>query len=882
MSKSREVAIGARLAAALAIRRTSWYRVGVPRPTGPGLHDPYWYEAVVGLRYVVDLLDDASGVRSVTFQAPGIEGVDDVVVEYAGARRLGIQVKHTRTATRLQFSDVVGGGEGAASLLRRLSRGWRTLMADGFEASTELFTNRQITAPDSTGSGGVNLGVFWSAVGAAVQGAQSIQDVAPPPEYATAWTQWLQELDELTLEEQLAFLRGLRIDAGALDFDGQERAVLDRLTVIFGDIRAQTAEQIFDRLVRQLTVWTTSRRGDRVSVTREQVLAAIGLPREETVGEHDFAPPAPFFRDREAFAEHLGQALLAEASSPIVFLTGPAGCGKTSIVSALANRLNPIVDLRFHAFRPISPETATLAPDYSRTATAVALWGDLLIQLRMRYFAERLADFRVPARNDLLNDEPARLRSHVLRLAALLAEQRGRPTVIAIDGLDHAARGRTLAPEQLGHQSLLDWLVPPSDVPAGVRFLIAGQPYADAYPSWLREGRAVHVEEVPLIATADVELLLRSDPGAFPSDQIPRAAAIISELSRGNTLAAVYAAVEARSATDAADLRARLERRQLQDGLEEYYNRIWEAAVRPLRSASAAVDVRLATALAISSARLTGGLLQGFFPDATFDELDWQRALQALAPIVEERGGTFAVRHNDVRIFLTRLLQRDADAHVAAASSIADYYRNAPATPAKHVDLVRALMFANRHAELPAVFTPNFVVDGWVVERSVAELTDQAHRAMSAVTRETGWETLHTFALGLRTLQQLQGALQWLDEEGPPAPLSMCLPSEASACCGRHHCPIVPPRGGRRPMCERPDAARRRHDRSRLRRVTPGTRIDAFAVSRWQSVGCVRTGQLLLSRRCGAYGISMPFVGAGLLPVDMIYSHRRPPRRNSA
>jgi|GEM_PF-1709492 len=751
----------------------------MPRPASPGLHDPYWYEAVVGLRYVVDLLDDSSGVRSVTFQAPGIEGVDDVVVEYADARRLGIQVKHTRSATRLRFGDLVNGSDSASSLLRRLSRGWKALTADGLEASTELFTNRQIGGADESSSA-TSLAAFWLAISGAVQRAATMPDIIVPMEHAAAWTQWLRELDELTPDDQLTFLRTFRIDAGALDFEGQERAVIGRLTAIFGDIRSQTAEQVYDRLVRQLTVWTTSRRGTQIAVTKEQVLAAIGLPREEPVGEHDLAPPAPFFRDRETFAQQLGEALLADGSTPVVFLTGPAGCGKTSIVSAIANRLDPVIDLRFHAFRPISPETATLAPDYSRTATAVALWGDLLIQLRTRYFAGRLGEAGVPARNDLLNDEPARLRSHVLRLAALLATERGRPTVIAIDGLDHAARGRALAPEQLGgRQSLLDWLVPPSDVPGGVRFLIAGQPHADAYPSWLADSPGVRVEEVPLIATADIAMLLRDEPGQFPSDQIPRAAAIISELSRGNTLAAVYAAVEARTSADAAELQAKLESRQLQDGLEEYYNRIWQAAVTPMRSASPAVDVRLATALAISSARLTAGLLQGFFPDAAFSDLDWQRAFQALAPIIEEQGGSYAIRHNDVRIFLTRLLRRDAAAHASAASSIANYYRDAPASPAKHIDLVRALTFANRQTELPAVFTPSFVVDGWVVERSVAELVDQAHQAVAAVSSETGWDTLHTFALGLRTVQQLQNALQWLDEGGPPAPIPACLSSEA-------------------------------------------------------------------------------------------------------
>jgi len=38
-------------------------------------------------------------------------------------------------------------------------------------------------------------------------------------------------------------------------------------------------------------------------------------------------------------------------------LTGKPGVGKTSVVSALANRREPVIDLRYHAYKPITPST---------------------------------------------------------------------------------------------------------------------------------------------------------------------------------------------------------------------------------------------------------------------------------------------------------------------------------------------------------------------------------------------------------------------------------------------------------------------------------------------------------------------------------------------
>ena len=77
-----------------------------------GIGDPYWFEWSVGLDYVVQMLSPDSGIASVTLQASGDKGLDDVVVCFTNGRNRYIQVKHTRVADTLSFGDLVSEPDG--------------------------------------------------------------------------------------------------------------------------------------------------------------------------------------------------------------------------------------------------------------------------------------------------------------------------------------------------------------------------------------------------------------------------------------------------------------------------------------------------------------------------------------------------------------------------------------------------------------------------------------------------------------------------------------------------------------------------------------------------------------------------------------------------
>ncbi len=753
------------------------------RPAQPGLHDPIWYELTFAQCQIVEMLDPNSDIDSVTIQAPKVRGIDDVVVTKRDGSAAYYQLKHSRVGGSISLPNFARAEPGEPTLLRQLAEGWAEQTRKGRRCETHLITNRRPSSRQSRTADGVHwppLAAFWKWLSSAVAGATTTGSVAPPAEWAGAWRLWQAELAALSDGEQLLFLKTLHLELGGDDTVGLEAAIRARLAGLFG-IPAETASRALAQLDHELRKWATSRRGDDVAVTAEKACAAFAAGGSEAIGDHALSPPAPFFGTRDAFVSILAARIRARRKG-IVFLTGPAGCGKSSVVSALANRADPLVDLRFHAFRPLTPQSKSIPEDVGRSVTAVALWGDLLVQLRAQFFQRRLWEHKVPVRNDFLLENPDVMRAHVMRLASLLAKERGRPTVIAIDGVDHAARARHLTPEVLaGRLSLLSSLVPPDEVDEGVVFLIAGQPGWQGYPAWLRTPDPnVETIEVPEISVADIEALVREAPGPLPPLEAGAAARIIAKFTRGNTLASVYAALEARAAPDLLHLEAHLESRRLGGGIEAYYSALWEGALSGTTSAKPAIETQLATALALSSARLTGDLLAAFYPRSGYAAADWEAVLRKLEPIVEGGPSGYAIRHNDLRVFLMTRLGADRRLPVESAGAIADYYLTAGPSAARHADLFRALEFAERTRELPAAFSPEYVAEAVALRRPVPELEEQARLALTAAGRMTDWAHVHTLALGLATFRQARSVADYYQlDSSMPLPAPPCAVSEA-------------------------------------------------------------------------------------------------------
>jgi hypothetical protein len=722
-----------------------------------GSGEPYWYEWTVGLLKVVEMLHSDSDIESVTLQHHGPKGWDDVLVVRANERREWYQVKHSAEGQNFTFGTLVSADESGDSLLRQLFTAWREMGLTRSRDRCILFTNREAGEQASTSKAGVarpGLLKFLAWLRDALTSSRGLQDCVPPPEFAGAWTEWLHQLRDGDDKAKLEFLSAFEVRTNESDLSQLTHTVLLNLSEVFGVAEAK-ARPLLQALDYALRDWTRS--GE--SITPEAALDALVLEERNHADHRAPPPPAPFFPSRELFLKELERSLIKRDGPPVLFLSADPGSGKTSILSQLANRrtedaLKGVVGIRYFAFRPITPTSPIIPPDADRFVKADTLWFELLQQLR-RGLRGRLRAYSVPVRNELLDWSTAR--EHVLRLAERLSVELGRPFVIAIDGIDHAARAEIHDPSSV--REFFRSLPAPEELDRrGIRFLIAGQPSENypQYPDWLRlPSQQVQHLSIGTLEKPDIDLLLQSSAPELARDQLAMCNHVVREITQGNTLAVVFAAAEAAFCSDADQLRERLMNRELQSGITAYYRNIWDHC---LKDEPPDISMVLAGALSLARERVNGALLISAYPTLKRSAAQWDMLLGRLGPLLVAEDKGYRVRHNDLRVFFrNRLKASPAVLRRTIASGLADHYVKLSSNRRiSHASLFVLLRDAGRDDEWPRFFTVHWVMEAAALGLSYYDIEPECVAAIRSVARMKVWSLLGELGCACETLQRWQ------------------------------------------------------------------------------------------------------------------------------
>lgn len=748
-----------------------------------GIGDPYWYEWGIGLLKAVEMLNPDSGIDAVAFQMNGVKGWDDVVIRFSSGHQDYYQVKHSRPRSNLTFSDLVAKDENGTSLLGSLSSAWYEMGLCGTDTSCFLITNRSA----GTGSGRSKRGTLYPPLASFIEHlsgeiatATSLEAIRVPDEWRDAWDLWVTEIGGIAPDEKLQFMRAVSISTEAPQLDEMHDRLATSLSATLG-ITNNQAIPLVRNLLSALLNWTTSLRGTKEWVTAEDVLESLAESEPDIFGYCDVPTPMPFFPSREAAVADITGLLTGTSEHQIVFLQADPGSGKTSVVSRIVNQRADdysklVVDIRYYAYKPITPDSPALPADADQSASSESLWYALLSQIRER-LRGRLLQLRVPVRNHFITPDQAR--DHVLRLSSALAQEKHAPFVIVIDGIDHAARAH-----RKGLPSLLQSLPAPESIPKGVRILIAGQPAAGypEYPIWLRSRHEL-VAPIGLgpIEIQDTRLLLSNSATRLSADDLEHAARLIQEIAGGNTLAAVFSIAEAERCQTLDELQGRLTNSQLHSGVHAYYQAIWNAAIP---ASPTGIAPYLSAVLCLLRERITGAIMHQAFPAWGKPVPEWDAILTSLEPLVVRDESGFRVRHNDIRVFLERELRTDDTALRQVASLLSDYYTGPSADPYfRQESLFALLQVADRAAEKARFFDPAWVLDAAAYGRNMSTIHQEAEEAFQAVPDLKDWDTALAVACGGLTLMKLSDCIDSYPDllectDMSQAPLPQCLETE--------------------------------------------------------------------------------------------------------
>lgn len=736
--------------------------------TKPGMGDPYWYEWSIGQEYILDMLNPDNNISSVSLQDNISLGLDDIVIRYGNDEVFCIQVKHTRNNDTITFGDMVSHDSEDSkgrSLLAQLAESWYEEKGNFSKIVPYVYTNRKIGVISSKSKldGQPDkylrppLKNFWSVVRTEIEKVESLSEVIlPMEEWKDAWQVWQEQLSGIPKEEErIEFLRLLRIETNKPGLDDIEKVLLDKLSKCFS-ITTLQAESLLASLDHALRRWATSQR-KKIEVCVEDVYEALSLNKPIKVFNHNLRPPYPFFDSRKNLVDEL-RAELIRGKSKITFLSGLPGIGKTSVVSLLTNDHESAIDIRYFAYEPIKVNSEYLPFDVNDRVNPEVFWGEMLSQLRT-ILKGSLSKYKVPLRNDFLSVKD--IREKFLSISESFGKDRGRPVVIAIDGIDHAARAGT------NTRTFLETLVSPEYTTDNIKFFISGQPieaYTD-YPKWLKNNENfISYFDVPFIQESDILSLIQTQKEMIISEEdYYILAKLIYEFSQGNTLSAIFAVYEAKDNLNINDVKKKLIERKLSGNITEYYNTIWGSAIRNAKQYFPFIEYRLAGCFSLLSERINSDILQKIFYDSGISKLDWNNILIALKPLVIEENDGYRLLHNDVRVFLTKIINGEKDRLAEVAGYIADYYKKL-AEPSVHYynEMFNFLELANRENEIVELFTPSYILEGYVSGLDIYDLKKQTQNVFKILREKQirDWGVIHQVTCAVNTLTQIEKSME--------------------------------------------------------------------------------------------------------------------------
>lgn len=728
----------------------------------PGIGDPYWYEWYVGLTNVIEMINPDSNISYVILQAENYDVIDDVVVGYKdGKEEHCYQIKHEIgdiNKSNLTFAKLIDNKKDKPSLLRTIAQGWEEAQTGNSEVNKRipiLYTNREYGTNNRkrvfNGESYTAYGLehFYKELKKKLNEVESIEKIVfDDNDLDTQWHEFKEKI-LLSEEKMYDFLKDFLIFENSPNLEELEMEMKLKLIRYF-NCPEGTADKLFNQLAAQLRIWSTTRRKNE-KIMVEDVYETLSIGMDISRGNHDLYPPCPFFKSREEFSNNLINKL-ETSDSPVIFVSGEPGSGKTSIASYLYKVRN-VFTLRFYAFRPISPEMRIYEND-AGLCDIRSFWGDLLIQLREK-FQGKLCQDSVPVVNELCSD--IKLKKEVLRLSEILYKRNGTKVYICIDGIDHAARSKN-------NMTFLDDLPCPNEIPEGVCFVMFGQPpeLYDKYPEWLKNSNElVEKYQMPKLKESDIEQLFRNVKSSWLFSENVSLNEIIRatmQKTNGNNLSVVFAVEEAKQCDTVESYYKILDNKHANGDVCKYYSYIWTHTAEMLKRQGIQIsfpDVVIASSIVLMNGRIDTKLLSEGLSRIGLSLGDWDYIMNLLYPLIQPNGEhKYVIFHNDFRVYLTSKFSEQNCKYREVAKYLAEYLITSDNTFERAYNLIPLLLCAKKIEKVSEIFDTKFVIEYLAERLPLDKLEEYSKLAIKSAIISRKWERFYSVNLAIQSIWQ--------------------------------------------------------------------------------------------------------------------------------
>lgn len=294
-------------------------------------------------------------------------------------------------------------------------------------------------------------------------------------------------------------------------------------------------------------------------------------------------------------------------------------------------------------------------------------------------------------------------------------------------------------------------------------FLLAGQPYSNnpEYPLWL-DGNDVITKAVPALESDDIKQLLTDSNISFRDATVEEIAEYIFSVTKGNTLSVMYAVYDAKGHDSICNYEKYIIDRNLANGIDAYYDYIWQSAMDKWDASYKHVEIVLSGAMTLLNRGITIELLQTLLKDITkITDIQLVCWMQGIEPLIIENGkGAYSVYANDVRLFLRKKFEKTGESKRIVADKVCEYIIKENTNVAlKHDSLFKSLIMANRRKEIPRYFDAKYAYEAVIENRPLNELMDQTYTVLEVLAEDGELECLVDVSCAISTITQYQNSI---------------------------------------------------------------------------------------------------------------------------